>query len=337
MMKLLRIPFLVAFAALAVLSCKKDEETEVKYMDGSIKLDFPTYVQPGYAKSFNLDTLKTVTRGDGGKVGYFFTAPVTGIKDTLLTEDGTVLLQEYEYEVADSLGNFTLTLTAFGGDYVNTSGSKSFTVVKSGVDGNGSITGFGIGAEDRTFTDQRDGKVYYTSVIGDTEWMRQNLAWEGAGKPFQDCDAMSDIFGRYYDWEEAQTACPDGWRLASDEDWGKVAEKYGDTSVPGSDYEGLAGDLLENLYFNGTRMWEYWREVNVTNAAGLSVMPVGYASVEDGEYDFNYVYEYAAFWTSDEYGGNGVLRYIVAGYDTVYWGALPKTDFGFSVRCVRDL
>lgn len=337
-MKLLKISFAVAIAAFAVLSCKKDDETEVKYMDGSIKLDFPAYVQPGYAKAFNIDTLQTVTRGDGGKVGYFFTLPVTGIKDTLMTEDGTVLIREYEYEVADSLGTFTLMLTAFGGDYLNTSGSRNFTVVKSGLDGKGSITGFGIQPGDATFTDPRDGQVYYTVTIGNTEWMRQNLAWAGAGRPYEDCEAMSDIFGRYYDWEEAQSACPDGWRLATDEDWAEVAGLYGDTSEPGTNYEGLAGDLLENLYFNGTRMWEYWREVNVTNASRLSIMPAGYATIEGDDYKFGNVYEYAAFWTGDAVGENdGLVRYIVSGYDTVYCGLMPKSDLGFSVRCVRDL
>lgn len=337
MMKLLKIPFMVALAAVAVMSCKKDEETEVKYMDGSIKLEFPTYVQPGFTKTFNLDTLMTVTRDDGGKVGYYFTTPVSGIKDTLVTEDGVVLIQEYECVITDTLGNFTLSLTAFGGDYVNTTGSKSFTIVKPGVDGKGSITGFELDDDDKPFTDERDGQAYYTSVVGNTEWMRQNLAWKGAGRPYQDCDAMTEIFGRYYTWEEAQSACPPGWQLPSDADWAALAAEYGDTSTPGYDYEGLAGDLLENLYFNGTRMWEYWREVNVTNAAGLSIMPAGYALVEDGKYNFDDVYEYAAFWTSDSEGDDGVFRYIVAGYDTVYWGTMPKTDMAYSVRCVRHL
>ena len=166
--------------------------------------------------------------------------------------------------------------------------------------------------------------------------MRQNLAWEGAGAPFKDCEAMTPIFGRYYTWEEAQSACPDGWRLPADEDWAAVAEIYGDTSVPGADYEGLAGDMMEDLYFNGTRMWEYWREVDVTNAARLSVMPVGYASVEAGSHEFDAVYEYASFWTADETGGFGVCRYIVTGQDIVYYGNMSKTDFACSVRCVSD-
>ena len=147
---------------------------------------------------------------------------------------------------------------------------------------------------------------------------------------------MTPIFGRYYTWEEAQSACPDGWRLPADEDWAAVAEIYGDTSTPGADYEGLAGDLMEDLYFNGTRMWEYWREVDVTNAARLSVMPVGYASVEAGSHEFDAVYEYASFWTADETGGFGVCRYIVTSQDIVYYGNMSKTDFACSVRCVSD-
>ena len=37
-MKFFRIFLLTALAAFAALSCKKDEETEVEYMDGSIRL-----------------------------------------------------------------------------------------------------------------------------------------------------------------------------------------------------------------------------------------------------------------------------------------------------------
>lgn len=335
-MKFFRIFLLMALAAFAALSCKKDEETEVEYMDGSIRLDFPTYVQPGYSQTFKLEDIMTVTRPDGGEVGYYYTDPFSGERDTLRTEAGEVLRDSFEIVVEDTLANLTLSATAYGGDYVNTTGSKTFTVVKPGFDDDCSITGFSISEDDPTFTDERDGKTYYYTTIGDARWMRQNLAWEGAGAPFKDCEAMTPIFGRYYTWEEAQSACPDGWRLPADEDWAAVAEIYGDTSTPGADYDGLAGDLMEDLYFNGTRMWEYWREVDVTNAARLSVMPVGYASVEAGSHEFDAVYEYASFWTADETGGFGVCRYIVTGQDIVYYGNMSKTDFACSVRCVSD-
>ena len=198
---------------------------------------------------------------------------------------------------------------AFGGDYSTSRGSSSFTVVKPGLNGESSVTGFDTGG-DGTMTDSRDGLEYYVTTIGNTQWMRQNLAWDGTGgeedktvgRAYEDCDVASTIFGRYYTWDEAQSACPPGWRLPKDTDWAALAEKYGETHEPGTDYEGLAGDLLEQtLAFNGTKMWEYWKDVDMTNASRLSVMPVGFANVDDAEYDFDFLYTYAAFWTGDEY------------------------------------
>lgn len=207
--------------------------------------------------------------------------------------------------------------------------------MKPGLDGDGSITGFTRVMTDGSFTDARDGREYcYVNVDG-TDWMRHNLAWEGAGTAYGGCDVMSDIFGRYYTWEQAQTACPDGWTLPSDEDWVALGRKYGRDAAAGRDLEGLAGNVMENLYFNGTRMWEFWRDVKITDKARLSVMPSGYVTVSGGQYEYCAIYKYAAFWTSDSVGAEGVLRYIYQDKDVVYRGLMSTTDFAASVRCVR--
>ena len=352
MMKFRKVSLLAVLAAISLVSCEKDEDVEIKYMDGSIRLEVPAYLKPGDKLSFNLKEslgeISSVSRDDGGPVGYYFVDPSnSSTRDTLLTEDGEWLDGGlYEYEVPDTLATLSLALVAFGGDYSTSRGSSSFTVVKPGLNGENSVTGFDTGG-DATMTDSRDGLEYYVTTIGNTQWMRQNLAWDGTGgeedktvgRAYEDCDVMSTIFGRYYTWDEAQSACPPGWRLPEDTDWAALAEKYGETHEPGTDYEGLAGDLLEQtLAFNGTKMWEYWKDVDMTNASRLSVMPVGFANVDDAEYDFDFLYTYAAFWTGDEYGGDlGVVRYVIAGYDLVYWGVMPKGDLAYSVRCVRDL
>ena len=36
---------------------------------------------------------------------------------------------------------------------------------------------------------------------------------------------MDMIFGKYYTWTEAQTACPEGWELPSDADFVELARK----------------------------------------------------------------------------------------------------------------
>lgn len=165
--------------------------------------------------------------------------------------------------------------------------------------------------------------------------MRQNLAWEGAGHAYGGCDVMSDIFGRYYSWTEAQTACPDGWTLPSDADWVALGAAFGKSAEAGKDLQGLAGSLMQNLYFNGTRMWEFWRDVKITDKSGLSVMPSGYMTCDSGKFENKSLYKYAAFWTSDSENGSGVLRYIYHDKDIVYRGLMSQTDFASTVRCVR--
>ncbi len=329
--------FALLAAALTLAGCKKDSETTKSYLSGSLSLPFPTYVSPGYAKSFKVDTLMTMSREDGGTVGYCFKNSVTGVYDTLVLADGTVRKHYYDFEVPDTLGSLSLTFAAFTDDdlYYGSSVAASFTVVKSGLDGDGSITGFVRTLSDGSFVDVRDGREYVYTDIDGTDWMRQNLAWEGAGTAYSGCDVMSDIFGRYYTWTQAQTACPEGWTLPSDEDWVALGKKYGSGAASGGDLDALAGSVMQNLYFNGSRMWEFWRDVKITDKSGLSVMPSGYVTVSDGKYSYEALYKYAAFWTADSVGSDGVLRYIYQDKDIVYRGLMPSDNFAASVRCVR--
>ena len=330
------LPLALIAASAGFTACDKEKETEKEYLTGRLSLSMPSYVNPGFTKTFLIDTLMTLSRSDGGPIGYRFVDPNTGAADTLVAADGSVLHREFTLTVADTIVSQTLTFSAFvsaDSDYYGSSTTASYTIVRPGWSDGSSITNFSVTDPESVLTDARDGREYYTVGIDGLLWMRNNLAWEGAGVAFQRSAAMSEIFGRYYTWEEAQTACPDGWRLPADAEWTQLSEG----AEPGKDIPGLAGQVMADLYFNGTKMWEYGREVPITDALGLSVMPVGYAMVDNGEYDFSGIYAYAAFWTSDETGGRGVCRYIYHDQNVVYRGLMPKSDFAASVRCVKEL
>lgn len=329
-MKLNRILLPAALAAIlaALPGCKK-EDTTTKTLDGYLTVTMPHYIQAGESKTFQIDTMMTLICPDKLPIGYYFYDTDRKLSDTLVTSAGVIREHYYTYTAPDKTGTFSLTLGGFlapDANYSSVQATAKFIVVIPGLNGDSSISHFDK-ATSQTFTDSRDNKNYYYTSIGGRDWMRQNLAWKGAGRPYDGCEAMTDIFGRYYTWEEAQTACPEGWRLPTDAEW--AALKTG--AEAGKNIEGLAGKMMGDIYFNGNKMWEYWRDVKITDELLFSAMPVGYCAgnIFDGTYTF------AAFWTSDEADGLGVCRYIYQDKDIVYCGNMSKTDFSASVRCVR--
>lgn len=338
MKKFWRILALAGLVAAPVLtSCKKDEEKETKFLSGTMTLTLPQFLEPGYTKTFNIDTLMTMRRDDGGKVGYVFMDPfaTTNKYDTLVTDKGVVRHNTFTLTVKDSLATFDLILMAYGGEYYGASQAASFTVIRPGLNGDKSLTGFDIKAEDKTFTDARDGNTYYYSKIGNTEWMRQNLAWQGAGVPFKEAPVMSTVMGQFYNWNEAKTACPEGWTLPSEDDWIEMAASLGITAKAFEPIPGLSGLLMENLYLNKDRLWEYFREVKISNEARFSAIPAGYATAGGGKYNFTGGIRYSVFWTSTELNGEALYRYILQGNPDTYCALGVKDSFMAPVRCIR--
>ena len=326
---------LLSAAVLGLASCSSDDEDETLYLDGTIKLSMPAYVAPGYSKSFQVDTLTSLSRPDGEAIGYYFRCTSFAVLDTVkkVTETSA---REFTFTVPDSLGTFSLTVSGFSPDYSSSTASVSFTTIKVGRGEGTSVTDYDLKEEEDVFEDPRDGQQYYLTKVGDTWWMRDNLAWAGAGKPFKYCDIMSSVFGRYYTWEEAQTACPEGWRLPKESDWMNLVRSVGATAQDYSTVYDVAGHLMENVKFNGSEMWPFARYVRIKNSARFSAMPVGYILFAGDDQQFEGFDEYAVFWSGEEAGEGGACRYIYKEQDYLYYGSRDKTSFGASVRCVRD-
>lgn len=339
--KKLMIVAVAVMAALSFQACKKnksdDTYTASPTIPGTLKFDAPVFVAKG-------DVLNLVPRGlqvDTIDVGYYWTAsPLTKKKDTTkYVTDPRTMTGAYKLTVRDTLCTATLTCTAFAKGYANKSYSRMITVVDPSM--NGTILFDGIEINARKFKDERDGKSYFYRKIGDREWFSRNLAWKGAGLPFQNCEVMDDIYGRYYTWTEAQTACPEGWRVPSDEDWFTLAQAagYKEEAKDGS-FMGIAGALMVNAYFNNTRMWEYCPEVKITNKAGFSSIPTGYGTKASSA-SFAGDFEYAVYWSSESVAPEGEESTGV--YRMIYWqkpdvirAAVDKTNFIAPVRCVRN-
>ncbi len=327
-----RTLLLPLFILSVLVSCKKDE-VEKEYMDGSFKIvhSMPSYVTPGSTYTFSVSG---ITAPDGTAVGYSFKDPVTKVTDTTSV---------YTYTVPDTLGTFSILCTAFAVEssdlYYSSSTSIKFTTVSE----NGTLGNIDISLDSGS-ADLRS-RTYPIVTVAGTDWICFNLSYierdasgtETFGRSYVGCTALQNVLGAYYTWEEARTACPEGWRLPSDSDWVQLLKSVGapDTLAPLQDSPSGAGKLMCGITFNGSAMWEFFRGVTVTNESGLCVIPTGYANVFEGSYDFSGLGSYAAFWTSDESGTQGVYRYIYQENDNVYAGLADKDTFAASVRCVR--
>lgn len=332
--------FICLFAAVVALcSCKKDEEEKTYgYLLGSLKFDkdIPEYVAYGYTQTIKMSGAyhpEVSIRPDGtypDVLGYVVSNPLKTQSDTIKRyEDPVDMKVEYVFKVdVDTLHSYTLTASAYAPEYYSSSHSCSFTIVKPGYGKGFSITkGFNTDGKVRTL----DGKDYFVTEIDGLEWIRQNYADPEGGHPYKGCEVMTDIFGQYYTWEQAQEACPDGWRLPTNAEYDKLVEKFGGV-----------GALMADVYFNGSKpadkMWTYWPSVGtLSDVSGLSIMPTGYAQIaDDNVYTFFDLKKRAVLWTSDEEEENGVARYIFEDQNILFKGAFNKTNFAASVRCVSD-
>ncbi|MBR3075963.1 MAG: hypothetical protein IKH11_09470 [Bacteroidales bacterium] len=331
---------LVSALILGVLapSCKEKEITK-EYMKGSleVKHNMPRYVCPGQKYSF---TAGGVTAPDGTDVGYSFSFAPTGLRDTLKNGSSSFL-----FVVPDTLGTFTLNYNAFpvqsSEKYYTTSGSYSFVIVSDNQE-HGSISGVSGHSGDELVT--IDGRYYYLSESMGARWLQSNLSVikedesgnEVFGRSYENSSAMKNVFGAYYTWEEALTACPAGWRLPSEADWVDLLKAVGAPAglSPFQDSPCGAGKLMAKASFNRTPMWDYYRGVDIQDVT-FSAIPVGYAMETGQTYVFYGYSKYACFWTSEEYGGKAVYRYIHEETDNVFVGTADKHNFAASVRCVK--
>lgn len=347
---------LAGVLALSTASCSDDDETTTTpSLDGYLTFSVPAYVKPNARITM---TPHGVEHPDGKEIGYYWKVTPTMTKsDTTRYENG---LDKYgnpsdgsfTHTFSDTLKTYTVSAYAYAKGYTLKSREASCTVVSGGI--NESITNLGI--DDSTPYETIDGQTYYYTTVGDTDWMIQNLADTGAGTSYHNCVAMSDVFGRFYSYEEALTICPEGWTLPSEKDWVALAMAAGAEGeiAEYSNISGVAASLMGNAYFNDTRLWDYWPEVgDITNESRISMIPAGYAMLgeknNDAKVDEFYEYsypnaifkgylEYATFWTADmveDEEGMAYYRYLIATQPDLMIGKVDAKSFGAAVRCIR--
>lgn len=208
--------------------------------------------------------------------------------------------------------------------------------------------------------EDNEGNEYNTVVIGNQEWMAENLrtttycngdpitlgtpeAWgplvqEGFWGYLFDDAQYDSIYGKLYNWyavDDQRNVCPCGWHVPSDLEWTVLTDYLGGETWAGGKMKSIETQSPPAQPPN----WETPNE-GATNESGFSGLPAGTRGNE-GPIWFNSG-RYAYWWSSTEninaFGQPTSLAYV----RIVFWlvpGCLRVPDHkseGFSIRCLKD-
>lgn len=325
-----------ALAVFAILSCSKEEEEEEYRLNmvGELEYDIPRYVLLG----------EYVTVEAGGIL-----APenpvIKWVAPTVVTD--TIVGKKVTFRFpADSLGTFVVSASAHHEGYYTTSASVQVSTIDTTFNG---YTLKGLKRSGKSIVDKRDNHKYAYVTIGNLDWFSQNLAYAGAGVPFQRSPITWDMFGYFYDWKDAtggkaasglgcgpQGACPEGWSVPTNEDWEDLASAMNDGHfLPFADkWEGIGEKASANVTFQNENMWGYSPDNEHTNDFGWNAIPLGY--VTNGYKRFESEGTYGFWWSSSEKDSQkAYYRYIYSDLSQFPMNYTGKTGFGVNVRCVR--
>lgn len=202
-----------------------------------------------------------------------------------------------------------------------------------------------------------DGNVYKTVRIGDQWWMAENLevthyrngdpiplfsdsviwehTWSGGRCYPEGTPEYHETYAFLYNWyavNDSRGIAPEGWRVASWDDWCELETYLGllncDEWLERGEGLNLGGILKE-------RDVEHWRFGNngATDAVEFKALPAHSRST-DGR--FNYVGFAATFWTSTEYSFSDAYYRSISADRTWINNHYRSKRWGSSVRCLKD-
>lgn len=198
-----------------------------------------------------------------------------------------------------------------------------------------------------------EGNEYQTVVIGNQEWMRENLrttkyndgtdiplaieniAWSKLTTPGycwynNDEASFKTAYGAIYNNYAAYSdnLCPTGWHVPSSEEWVILIDYLGGSKVAG-------GKLKES----GTANWNS-PNTGATNMSGFTGLPGGVLGEWDGTWPFRGIHTQGNWWNStkstDINNTNNWVHLQYNNNESYIFGGSNAENVGMSVRCVRD-
>lgn len=189
-----------------------------------------------------------------------------------------------------------------------------------------------------------NGFTYKTVIIGDQEWLAENLRtkqyidgspieqgiektnWLNKTRPkyvsYNNNESNSLSYGYLYNWFviKTQKLAPKPWRVPTDEDWDKLMVTTG-------------GRFIAGKKLKATKGWK--NKGDGTNDFGFNAFPGGiYESTVE---TFNYIGTYGYWWSSTEYNSESAIgRVLFSSGPNAKSEDINKNSF-LSVRLVRDI
>ncbi len=204
--------------------------------------------------------------------------------------------------------------------------------------------------ETNSLTDPRDGKEYRTEKIGNQIWMAENLAYlpqVDKANAFSTSDTHyfvydyngNDVaeakktlnfqkYGVLYNWTAAITACPDGWRLPTNDDWDKLAayiaeEEYSENGITLRQDNGSWSSVGNHLKEDGLNKYGF-----SGNYAGTIIYTAGYGFFSDLD-------RFGYWWSNDSRELTADFWKISSSGSWLNVDSDPKSK-AFSVRCIKE-
>jgi uncharacterized protein (TIGR02145 family) len=206
----------------------------------------------------------------------------------------------------------------------------------------------------------QEGNIYKTIVIGNREWMAENLKtttyrngdpivsglsatqWAGTTSgawAHYNGDASLDCpYGKLYNFyacSDARQLCPTGWHVPTDGEWSVLINQFDPSAQGGINWSNFAGGPLKSTgtIQAGTGLWN-GPNTGATNASGFSALPGGFITIM-GASNNSAINGY--YWTSNEVNSTtGYGRSFYHDPGSVIQTANFGKRSGMSVRCIRD-
>ncbi|MBO4785414.1 MAG: hypothetical protein J5521_11825 [Lachnospiraceae bacterium] len=239
--------------------------------------------------------------------------------------------------------------------------TKNFDVIDSFQEYRYSAGKYTPDIENSVFIDPRDSLSYKTISIGGQTWFAENLRYETKGSYcYAGKKENCEKYGRLYTKNAARNACPEGWRIFSQGEFGKLGinsnglleyeekiEKDGKISLtPKLDF------FEYNLKSSSGWSKDEW---NGGDKIGFSILPSGYycpKGIEKGNVQFNgygFYYEkgktqysfglgsMAILWQKNEKDDLSFAGILGSAKDaSVKCGGNSSSPIAIAIRCIKE-